>query len=77
MGTNSKPTPIDFTKQIVIAISKDLTNYNTSIEISGVAMGSMGDVIVSYKINKGTKQTYSIRPLTLLAIDKTTVVRLF
>lgn len=70
MGVNGKPTQIDFSKQIVIAVSKEATNYSTSIEVTGVAMGSMGDVIVSYKINKGTKQTYTSRPLTLLAIDK-------
>lgn len=70
MGVNGKPTQIDFSKQVVIAVSKEATNYSTSIEVTGVAMGSMGDVIVSYKINKGTKQTYTSRPLTLLAIDK-------
>lgn len=70
MGTNGKPTSIDFTKQTVIAISKEATNYNTSIEITGVALGSMGDIIVSYKISKGTKQTYTSRPLALLVIDK-------
>jgi len=70
MGINGKPTQIDFSKQFVIAVSKEATNYSTSIEVTGVALGSMGDVIVSYKVDKGTKQTYTLRPLTLLAIDK-------
>lgn len=70
MGKDGKPTAIDFKKQNVIAIIGNTTNYNTSYEITGVAMGSMGTVVVSYKTNKGAKMTYSIRPFTAIIIDK-------
>jgi ecotin len=70
MGKDGKTTVIDFKKQNVIAIIGNTTNYNTSYEITGVAMGSMGTVVVSYKTNKGAKMTYSIRPFTAVTIDK-------
>ena len=70
MGKDGKPTAIDFKKQNVVAIIGNRTNYNTSYEITGVAMGSMGTVVVSYKINKGEKTTYSIQPFTAITIDK-------
>ncbi len=70
MGKDGKPTAIDFKKQNVIAIIGNTTNYNTSYEITGVAMGAMGTVVVSYKTNKGAKMTYSIRPFTAVTIDK-------
>lgn len=70
MGKDGKPTAIDFKKQNVIAIIGNTTNYNTSYEITGVAMGAMGTVVVSYKTNKGIKMTYSIRPFTAIIIDK-------
>ena len=70
MGKDGKPTAIDFKKQSVIAIIGNTTNYNTSYEIIGVAMGAMGTVVVTYKTNKGAKMTYSIRPFTAVTIDK-------
>lgn len=70
MGKDGKPTAIDFKKQNVIAIIGNTTNHNTSYEITGIAMGAMGTVVVSYKTNKGTKMTYSIRPFTAVTIDK-------
>ncbi len=70
MGKDGKPTAIDFKKQNVIAIIGNTTNYNTSYEITGVAMGAMGTVVVSYKTNKGAKMTYTIRPFTAVTIDK-------
>jgi len=70
MGTEGKPTPIDFKQQNVIAIIGKTTNYNTSIEIIGVAMGAMGTVVVSYKTIKGAKMTYTIKPFAALLIDK-------
>jgi hypothetical protein len=70
MVKDGKPTAIDFKKQNVIAIIGNTTNYNTSYEITGIAMGAMGTVVVSYKTNKGTKMTNSIRPFTAITIDK-------
>ena len=70
MGKDGKPTAIDFKKQNVIAIIGNRTNYKTSYEIKGIAMGAMGVVVVTYKTNKGTKMTYSIRPFTAVTIDK-------
>jgi ecotin len=70
MGAEGKPSPIDFKRQNVIAIIGKTSNYNTSYEITGVAMGAMGAVVVSYKTIKGTKMSYSIRPFTAVTIDK-------
>lgn len=54
---------------LYLSHSKD-TNFNTSIEITGVAMGAMGTVVVNYKTIKGAKTTYTIRPFAALLIDK-------
>jgi ecotin len=70
MGAEGKPTPIDFKKQNVIVIIGKTTNYNSSIEITGVAIGAMGTVVVNYKTIKGAKTTYTIRPFAALLIDK-------
>jgi hypothetical protein len=47
MGAEGKPSPIDFKRQNVIAIIGKTSNYKTSIEITGVAMGAMGAVVAA------------------------------
>lgn len=69
MGPSGKPTDIDFAKQYVIAIVQPETDYST--RITPVSLQKSGDEIVfTYKIEKGEKQTYTIRPTLAIIVDK-------
>jgi hypothetical protein len=66
---NAKPTPIDFSKQYVIAIINDTTNRATILTIESLTKKD-NDITLSYRENIGDEQTYTIRPFLLLVVDK-------
>lgn len=68
MGPNGKPTPIDFTKQYVIAVIGNVTDKATTLSVN--SLKQKGDTItLSYKQLEGEKQSYTIQPLLLLTVD--------
>lgn len=69
MGPSGKPTPIDFEKQYVIAIVEPETDYSTSIKPVSLQK-SGGEIVFTYKVEKGEKQTYRIRPALAIIVDK-------
>ncbi|MEG0950234.1 MAG: hypothetical protein RR212_09230 [Bacteroidales bacterium] len=69
MGPNGRPTPIDFGKQYVIAVMKPTTDYKTTLTPVSLQKDSKGDIIFSYKVEKGEKQTYSFTPALLIIVD--------
>lgn len=69
MGENGKPTPIDFTKQFVLAIVMPVTDFAT--EINPVKVEEKGDsLLYTYKVKTGEKQSYSIQPISIIILDK-------
>lgn len=69
MGKDGKPTSINFDKQYAIAVILPETDHNTTI--SSYNLKETEDrVLLSYKINKGRKQSHTIRPYLLLVIDQ-------
>ena len=68
MGTNGKPTPIDFDKEYVIALSHPTTNIKTEI-IPVSLTQSDGKVVFNYKETQGDSLGFSIHPLLLLIVD--------
>ena len=69
MGEGGKPTEIDFANQIVLAIVLPTTNYAT--EINPVKLEVQGDsLLYTFEIKKGEKQSFSIQPISIIAIDK-------
>ena len=69
MGEGGKPTEIDFSKQIVLAIVLPVTDYDT--EIKPVKLEVQGDsLLYTFEIKRGEKQSYSIQPISIIAIDK-------
>lgn len=70
MGIDGKPTPIDFSKKYVIAIVLPETDFETSITPETLQKNEKGEIVFSYKILKGKKQTFSIRPNLAIIVDK-------
>jgi ecotin len=64
------PTNIDFNKEFVVPIILKETNLETEIIVKGVAMGSMGDVVVNYVVKRGKKMSFTIRPFHAIRINK-------
>lgn len=69
MGKDGKPTPIDFSKQFVLAIVLPVTDFST--EINPVKVEEKGDsLLYSYEVKTGEKQSYSIQPVSIIILDK-------
>jgi hypothetical protein len=68
MGKNGKPTKIDFTKEYVIAIVLPKSDIMTSIK--PISLQKEATIVLNYKIEQGSKQSYTSRPALLLVVDK-------
>jgi len=69
MGKNGLPTPIDFNKQFVIAVSEGVVNNLTEYE--PVSLKADGNQLVfTYKVEKGKHIDYSMCPLLMIVVDK-------
>lgn len=69
MGEEGKPTTIDFESQTILALVGQITDFSSSLEVKSVQKKE-ADLILSYRLNLGEKQSASIRPLVLLLVDK-------
>lgn len=71
MGESGKPTPIDFSKQYVIALIGKETDYSTSFFVNSLKEIN-NQIEVSYKETVSTQQqTYAIIPFTILLVNNT------
>lgn len=69
MGNNGKPTAIDFSRSIVIAIVLPTTDIAT--DIKPVALCEKDEnLFYDYSVTKGEKLSYTIRPISIIVIDK-------
>lgn len=69
MGKDGKPTPIDFTTQMVLPIVLPVTDIET--EIKPVKVELKGDsLIYTYSVQIGEPISFSIQPLSLIILDK-------
>ena len=69
MGEDGQPTQIDFAKQFAVAIVLPVTDFAT--EINPVKLEVAGDsLLYTYQVKTGEKQSYSIQPISIIAIDK-------
>jgi hypothetical protein len=71
MGKGGKPTKIDFDKEYVIALALPSTEFETSILPVSLVKNEKKEIVFTYRINKGKKQTFSIRPALAIIVDKT------
>lgn len=69
MGKDGEPTAIDFDKQFVLAIVLPVTSLET--EITPVSLECRNDsLFYTYNIRRGDKQSFSIRPMSAIILDK-------
>ena len=69
MGEDGKPTSIDFTKQMVLALVLNETEIETSV--SPLQLTKKSKVLtLNYKLVSGQKQSYRSRPFFAVIIEK-------
>jgi hypothetical protein len=71
MGNNGKPTVIDFAKQFVIAVILDDTDLNTEILSVSLLKNAKKQLVFTYSVKVGAKQSFTIRPALIIVVDKT------
>lgn len=66
---SSRPTPVDFKKQFVIAVSQNETDTATTLTPMSLVRNN-SSIAFTYNVQKGQKQSYSIQPLLLIVVNK-------
>lgn len=70
MGEDGQPTPVDFKKQVVIAIVLPETNVATTIDSVVITQPERLRLQVNCIVRQGDKQSYTTQPIYLMAIDR-------
>lgn len=72
MGVDGRPDDIDFDKEYVIAVDVPTTDYSTEIVPVSLTRNASkdADIVFTYKVIRGDKQSYSIHPLLMLVVEK-------
>ena len=68
MGKHGQPTPVDFARQYAIVVDLPDTKMNTDVRAISL-IRHQADIIFSYKVSKGEKMHYAIRPFLMLIVD--------
>ena len=69
MGKDGRPTPVDFDKEFVIAVVYPVTDVST--ELTPESLRREGrELVLSYLETTGEKQTWSMRPVLLVKVDR-------
>lgn len=69
-GTDSLPTPVDFEKEYVIAVTKPFTNYETVLIPDALARDELGNLVFTYRSERGEYRPFRMLPSLLIKIDK-------
>ena len=69
MGSNGQPTPINFKRQFVLAVVSPVTDTDTQMYPLSVLQNGNA-IIFNYKVDKGSKMSYSICPFTAVVLDR-------
>ncbi|MDQ1856073.1 hypothetical protein [Chryseobacterium sp. WLY505] len=69
MGANGKPTPIDFSKENVLALIYPRTNLEVKITPVSLQENEQ-NIVYSYKVLEGTPHGFMTIPNTLIIIPK-------
>lgn len=68
MGPNGMPTTVDFSKQYIIAVIGNKTD--SAVTVVPVSLVKKGDHLTfTYEYKVGEKQSYTIRPALIIAVD--------
>lgn len=69
MGSNGKPTPIDFNTQFVIVVINPISNDVSELECKALEIKSQ-KLILHYSIKKTNKQSFQSHHALILVVDK-------
>ena len=70
MAENGQPTPIDFTKQFVIAVIKPESNLETTLTPISLQTDGNHKVVFTYRFEQGREMSYTTKPCLLIVVDK-------
>lgn len=70
MGSNGKPTVIDFENEFVVVVICPETYFSSQFTSIKLVEAKENKVNIEYKITTKDKQTYSVVPFTLMILGK-------
>lgn len=70
MGSNGKPTIIDFEKEFVVVVICPETYFSSQFTSIKLVATEENKVNIEYKITTKEKQTYSVVPFSLMIVGK-------
>lgn len=69
MGQGGEPTPVDFSREVVLAVVNPVTDVAT--ELDPVSVVRKGNTLVfTCKETTGDKQTWTMQPVLLVKVDR-------
>ena len=69
MGESGKPTPVDFSKEFVIAVVNPVTENETELEPESLRMEN-GGLVFTYDETVGERQSWTMRPILLVKVSR-------
>ena len=69
MGESGKPTPVDFSKEFVIAVVYPVTEYHTELAPESLCLEN-GELVFTYTETVGEKQSWSMQPILLVKVSR-------
>lgn len=69
MGADGKPTPIDFDKEFVIAVTMGPTDTSVDFEVNSLTLDDK-TLTLDVSHTRGQPLPYTVQPLLLLTVDR-------
>ena len=70
MGADGQPTPVDWKRQVVLAIVLPETNVETTIDSVGLFLTGAGRLSLRYLVRQGKERGYTTQHIYLMAVGK-------
>ena len=69
MGEAGQPTPIDWSKEFVIAVVNPVTDQATELTPESLSLEN-GELVFTYKETVGESQSWTMQPILLVKVDR-------
>ena len=69
MGEDGQPTPVDWGKEIVIAVVNPVTDQATELTPESLSLKN-GELVFTYKETVGESQSWTMQPILLIKVDR-------
>lgn len=70
MGKDGQPTPVNFKRQVVLAIVLPITNKAIDIDSISVKETDKSELTLAYTVHEGVERGFETQPIYLMAVDK-------